>query len=107
MPQITFIQADGAARTLDVAAGLSLMHAATNAGLPGIVGECGGSCSCATCHVQLPAAALAALPPMSETESDMLDFAASPRTEGSRLGCQVIVTAEMDGLEVHLPETQV
>ncbi len=107
MPQIVFIQADGTLQNVEAAIGLSLMQVATQAGVPGIIGECGGSCSCATCHVSLEPEDLARLPPMSEGESDMLDFAASPRSPGSRLGCQVMVTAQMDGLRVGLPETQV
>lgn len=107
MPQIVFIQADGTRQNVEAAIGISLMQAATQAGVPGIIGECGGSCSCATCHVMLEPEDIARLPPMSEGESDMLDFAASPRTPGSRLGCQVMVSAEVAGLRVGVPETQV
>lgn len=107
MPQIIFIEADGAEHAVAASAGLSLMQVATTAGVPGIIGECGGSCSCATCHVYLEPSELGLVPPMEPGESDMLDFAASPREAGSRLGCQVVVTAQMEGLRVRLPETQV
>lgn len=107
MPQILFIEADGVEHAVTAPVGQSLMHAAIAAGVPGIIGECGGSCSCATCHVYLEPADLFRVPPMEPGESDMLDFAASPREPGSRLGCQVIVTSEMDRLRVRVPETQV
>lgn len=107
MPQIIFIEADGAEHAVTAIPGQSLMQVATAAGVPGIIGECGGSCSCATCHVYLDPPILALAPPQEAGESDMLDFAASPRQAGSRLGCQVVVTAHMDGMRVRLPETQV
>lgn len=107
MARIIFIQADGTARIVEAEEGISLMQAATTAGIPGIVGECGGSCSCATCHVVLAPEDLARLPAMGDTEGEMLDFAAGPRTAGSRLGCQVIVTQELSGLRVEVPEAQV
>lgn len=107
MPQIIFIEADGAEHAVAAPTGQSLMQVATAAGVPGIIGECGGSCSCATCHVYLDPADLSLVPAMEPGESDMLDFAASPREAGSRLGCQVVVTSDMDGLRVRVPETQV
>jgi 2Fe-2S ferredoxin len=107
MPSITYIQPDGSSRTLDVPAGTSIMQAAVSNDVAGIVGDCGGSAMCATCHVHVEPGHDAALPPISENEAEMLDFAASGRQENSRLGCQVLLTEELDGLAVRVPDTQV
>lgn len=108
MPSITFIQSNGRQDVLDVPVGTTLMHAAVGAGLDGIVGECGGSAMCATCHVYVdPDQDQAkALPPVSAVEDAMLDSAASERRGESRLSCQLRVTDAFDGLVVHLPESQ-
>ena len=107
MVNVKFVHADGRAECLSVAEGLSLMHAATTAGIDGIVAECGGSAMCATCHVYLAEQDLHRLPPMGEVENEMLGSTAAERRATSRLSCQVVVTADMDGLVVHLPETQI
>ena len=107
MPKITFLEPGGTSRTLDAEVGQSLMELARDNGVPGIVAECNGSLSCATCHCYLPENAAFEVPGPSEMEEDMLDFAASERRETSRLSCQVIVTEEMDGAVIELPETQV
>ncbi len=108
MPAITFIHASGAREVLDVPVGTTIMHAAVGAGLEGIVGECGGSAMCATCHVyiSIDEQASRSLPPVSAVEDAMLDSAATERTLESRLGCQLNVTDSLDGLEVKLPERQ-
>ena len=108
MPSITFIQADGRQDILDVPVGTTLMHASVAAGLDGIVGECGGSAMCATCHVYVEQdqEQARALPPVSAVEDAMLDSAASERRNESRLSCQLRVTDAFDGLVVHLPESQ-
>jgi 2Fe-2S ferredoxin len=108
MPSITFIHADGAREDLDIPVGTTIMHAALAAGLDGIVGECGGSAMCATCHVYIPAdeQARRELPPVSAVEDAMLDSVATERTGESRLGCQLRVTELFTGLEVKLPERQ-
>ena len=104
VPEIIFIEANGARHKVQAAVGASVMRAAVMNDIEGILAECGGAAACATCHVLL--APHAGLPPLSTIEDDMLDSTAVPRQAGSRLGCQVIVTAELEGLEVHLPETQ-
>ena len=104
MPEIIFIEANGARHKVQAAVGASVMRAAVTNDIEGILAECGGAAACATCHVFL--APQAGLPPRSSVEDDMLDQTAVPRQEGSRLSCQVIVTAALEGLEVHLPETQ-
>jgi ferredoxin, 2Fe-2S len=107
MPTITFIRPDGARRDLAVAEGTSLMQAATQQGLGGIVAECGGNAMCATCHVYVDEAWSARLPPLSEDEDALLDGAAAERTPTSRLSCQIVATAGLDGLVVRLPDRQV
>lgn len=107
MPQITYIQPDGSRREIDAAIGTSVMQAAITDDVSGILGECGGSLACATCHVMVEPEWLDRLPPVSETEGDMLDFAATERTPESRLSCQIALTPELDGLVVRVPATQV
>jgi 2Fe-2S ferredoxin len=106
MAQVTYIASDGKQTTLDIAVGTSVMQAAVFNGVDGIVAECGGSCMCATCHVYVREDQLSKLPPIGEDEEAMLDGTASPRLPNSRLACQLVVTPEMDGLIVTLPETQ-
>jgi 2Fe-2S ferredoxin len=106
MPVIHLISHDGAARELDVPAGQSVMQAAVAAGVRGIVGECGGSALCATCHVYIDPAWLERLPPALPNELEMLECTASERRPESRLSCQVKVQAGLAGLVVRLPATQ-
>jgi 2Fe-2S ferredoxin len=106
MPRVTFIAFDGAKNEIDINAGESVMSGATNAGITGIVGECGGFCSCATCHVYVDEAWVSKLPLMSEHEDEMLEGTASERRPTSRLSCQINVIAEHEGLVVHTPEIQ-
>lgn len=84
---------------------MSLMEAALNGGVDGILGECGGACSCATCHVYVGAPWRERLTPPDEMELDMLE-AAAERREDSRLGCQIRLSMDLDGIEVGLPERQ-
>lgn len=107
MPQVTYVAPTGEAIVVEAAAGDSVMQAAIANGVEGIVAECGGSASCATCHVYVDGAFLPLLPEIGEIEGEMLDFAASARLDNSRLGCQIVVTDALDGLIVTLPETQV
>ncbi|MGC2412034.1 MAG: 2Fe-2S iron-sulfur cluster-binding protein [Stellaceae bacterium] len=106
MPRVTYISQDEKATTLDIDIGTSVMQAAVLHGVDGIVAECGGSCMCATCHVYVQEDQLAMIPPMDADEDAMLDGTASPRRPNSRLSCQLVVSPEMDGLVVHLPEMQ-
>ncbi len=107
MPSITYVHPDGAREVLDVPVGTSVMRAAILNGVDGIVAECGGEMMCATCHVYVEEADLDRTPSQSDDERAMLEFTASERRPNSRLSCQLVVTPEMDGLVVHLPETQV
>jgi 2Fe-2S ferredoxin len=106
MPRVTYIDTDGKGTALDIAVGTSVMQAAVYNGLDGIVAECGGSCMCATCHVYVREDLLAKTPAMQPDEDAMLEGTASPRRPNSRLSCQLVVSPEMDGLVVYLPETQ-
>lgn len=108
MPKLTFLRPDGAeAATLEVADGTSVMAAAIANGVDGIVGECGGNCMCATCHVYVEEPWTGALPALSEDEDALLEGAASDRRPESRLGCQLKMGAELDGLAVRLPQRQI
>ncbi|MFG2937815.1 2Fe-2S iron-sulfur cluster-binding protein [Streptomyces sp. NPDC048282] len=108
MPHITYHDGSGSQRTVTVKDGTTVMRAALNDGVDGIVGECGGQAMCATCHVYVRDEFVDALPPMGEDEHAMLDFTAAPRdARRSRLGCQITMGAELHDLEVDLPSEQV
>ena len=105
MPKITYIAFDETETTVDAKEGMSVMQSAVNNGVAGIVAECGGACSCATCHVHVEQEWFDKLPEAQAMEKEMLDFVMSPQPT-SRLSCQIKVTAELDGLVVHTPESQ-
>ena len=107
MPKITYISPEGEQLVLDVADGTSVMQAAVANGLQGIVAECGGSAMCATCHVYVDPEWQAKLPPMNAVEDEMLESVADERRPTSRLSCQLVASADLDGLVVHLPRTQI
>lgn len=104
MPQVHWIMSHGERVSDDVNDGTNLMDAAQMNGIPGVAGECGGCLSCATCHVYVDEAWLAACPPMGEVENAMLDIVTSPRQAGSRLSCQLIASAALDGIVLHVPD---
>ena len=106
MPTIHYIQRDGSRRSADAKTGSSVMENAVRLNVRGIDAECGGSCVCATCHVYIDEAFIDRLPPPDEMESELLDGVVADRQAGSRLGCQVVMTAELEGLVVRVPETQ-
>lgn len=99
----TWILADGREMTLEVPAGRSLMEVAQAAGVPGIIGECGGTMSCATCHVQVDEAWRGLVGGPSDFEDAMLDTVDAPRTDASRLSCQIEMRADLDGVVVRVP----
>ncbi len=105
MAKITYIAFDGTQTQVDASEGLSLMQAGVNNGVEGIVAECGGACSCATCHVYVEQTWFDKLPPAEDMEKEMLDFVMHPQAT-SRLSCQIKVTQELDGLVVHTPQSQ-
>ena len=106
MPKVVFVLADGTQTGVDARAGDSVMVAATQNGVPGVVAECGGNCSCATCHVWVREDFTAAVGPPGDMEEDLLDLAVSERRAGSRLSCQITVTEQLDGLTVEIPPEQ-
>ena len=106
MPKAVFVQPDGSEKEIDVARMESLMRAAVRCNVDGVVAECGGALTCATCHVYVDPAWGPRLPPPEPQEEGMLECALERREE-SRLSCQIRVTAELDGLVVRVPEAQV
>jgi len=106
MPIVTFIEHDGTARRIDAPNQRNLMQIAVDNGVTGILGDCGGSCSCATCHGYIGAEWTPLLSRISETEAFMLEGVSEPR-KTSRLCCQLRMSPELDGIVVHLPAEQV
>ncbi|MFI5719594.1 2Fe-2S iron-sulfur cluster-binding protein [Nocardia sp. NPDC051750] len=106
--QIIFHHADGATDIVETATGVSVMQTAVRNGIAGVIGECGGQAMCATCHVLVHARYLERLPPIDEDEGEMLQCTATPRdTERSRLGCQLMLGADLQEVEVDVPESQI
>jgi 2Fe-2S ferredoxin len=106
MASVTYIAHDGNTTTVDVPEGENVMRGALYNYIDGIAGECGGAPSCATCHVYVDEAWVGKAGDPSETESELLEAAACEVKPNSRLSCQIIMTADLDGLVVHLPEAQ-
>ena len=105
MPKITFVTPDGERHEVDVENGYSVMEAAINNNIDGIVAECGGACACATCHGYIDEAWTLRMPEMDDMEDSMLD-AAYERRDNSRLTCQLEMNEEWDGLIVHVAENE-
>jgi len=106
MVNIVFIEPTGAKMPVNINEGWSLMQGATTGGVDGILGECGGSCACATCHCYVEEDRLGELPAASESELEMLDNVAAERRPNSRLACQIKAVSALEGLIVTLPDTQ-
>lgn len=106
MPRVTFLNVDGSSSITDVPIGTSVMRAAVENMIPGILGDCGGSCACATCHAYIEAPWDARLPARSLDEESTLEGALDVQST-SRLTCQIKLTDELDGLVVRLPLSQV
>jgi 2Fe-2S ferredoxin len=105
MATITYIEHSGTKHQVEVSNGSSVMEGAVDNLLDGIIGECGGCCSCATCHVIVDPAWYEKLDEPDETETEMLEGVPEP-TPTSRLSCQITVSDELDGLVVQMPEEQ-
>ena len=105
MAKITYIEHSGKSHTIQVQNGLTVMEGAVQNNIPGIDADCGGSMACATCHVYVKEEWLNKLPKKEDGEEDMLDMAYEPN-KFSRLSCQLIVSDELEGLVVNLPEKQ-
>lgn len=106
MSKVVYIEHDGSEHEIDLADGWTLMQGATLNGIEGIEGECGGSCSCATCHVYVDEGFIDKLDPMEEMENEMLETTVCERKANSRLSCQIKMSPELDGIIVRLPEAQ-
>ncbi|MCA0257822.1 MAG: (2Fe-2S)-binding protein [Proteobacteria bacterium] len=105
MTKLTIVAFDGQRYDLEAADGSTVMENAVRNSVPGIEAECGGACACATCHVYVDDAWTAKVGEPEPMEEDMLDFAFDVRPT-SRLSCQIKMSADLDGLVVHLPERQ-
>jgi 2Fe-2S ferredoxin len=105
LAKVKYQHGDGTSEVHDVEPGTSLMRAAVFNSVAGIIGECGGQMMCATCHVYLLSDG-PGFEPISDDETDVLELAAAPVDDRSRLSCQLIVTDEVDVVEVLIPNTQ-
>ncbi|MFQ5660228.1 MAG: 2Fe-2S iron-sulfur cluster-binding protein [Gammaproteobacteria bacterium] len=105
MAKIKFMAFDGTETEIDADNGTSIMRAAVNNGVPGIIAECGGACCCATCHVYFDSEWSAKLPEPHKTEKDMLEFVMEQK-ETSRLACQIEMSDDLDGIIVYTPQSQ-
>ncbi|MDH4041973.1 MAG: 2Fe-2S iron-sulfur cluster-binding protein [Gammaproteobacteria bacterium] len=106
MPLVKFISHDGYESDVHVTTGTTVMHAAVDNGVSGILADCGGACSCATCHCYVDEPWLEKLPAADDVETQMLDFVMDPQPN-SRLSCQVVVNDELDGIVIRLPKSQI
>lgn len=106
MPKVIFISQDNSEVVVEANTGESIMATAVRNDVAGIVGECGGALSCCTCHVHVDDAWADRVAPASDFEGEMLEMTASPRNPTSRLCCQIELSDELDGIRIHLPESQ-
>jgi ferredoxin, 2Fe-2S len=106
MPRVIYIHPNGERHEVEVPIGQNLMMAAAGHGIEGIVGDCGGAMSCATCHVVVEESFAALLPAPDDTENQMLDFTAAPRQPNSRLSCQIQMSDVLDGIAVRIADPQ-
>ncbi len=105
MPKVTFVSHAGQSRTIEAAAGMTVMRAAVMNAVPGIDAECGGCCACATCHVIVDPEWAGRLPAVDDMERDTLELLDEPAPT-SRLSCQLQLTPALDGLVVRTPARQ-
>lgn len=106
MPQIKFLLPEGEEQIVEADNGQTVMEAAVDNMVPGIIAECGGCCSCATCHVQVEQSWFDKFEELDDMEEDMLEFAVE-QCDTSRLGCQITMSDELDGITVTIPAGQV
>src|SRR3954469_2411493 len=103
--KVTYVEENGTAHTVEVTEGWSLMEGAVKHLIPGIDADCGGACACATCQVYVAPEWQARRAAKTDMEETMLDFAPDVRP-ASRLSCQLRMSAELDGIVLHLPKSQ-
>lgn len=106
MATIVFQLPGGETRTVEALPGTTVLTTAIKNGLDGIIGECGGVCMCATCHVYVRPDFVDRLPPMLDTEDAVLEVTNAERLPNSRLACQIKMSGELDGLAVEIPPSQ-
>ncbi len=106
MVKIVYVEPAGRLREVEVKDGWSAMEGAVRNGVEGIVAECGGTCSCATCHVYVDEPTYARLPPPDDIESAMLAATAAERRPTSRLSCQIRASESIAGIRLQIPERQ-
>ncbi|GLR45291.1 ferredoxin [Mesorhizobium amorphae] len=106
MVKIIYVEDNGQTHVVDVPRGASLMEGARDNGIPGIEADCGGACSCATCHAFVDPSWVDRLPAKQPMEADMLDFAHEADPIRSRLTCQIKANEGLEGLILHIPERQ-
>jgi 2Fe-2S ferredoxin len=106
MGTITFVDSDGRAQPVPLVPGKTVMQHALDHGIRGILADCGGTCSCATCHCYLDAAWVSRFPAAPEQEAELVSFAFDPQPN-SRLACQLLLGPEHDGLVIGLPRRQI
>lgn len=106
VPKVVYVDDSGSQRVVDAHVGESVMSAALRNGVPGIIGECGGNNSCATCHVWVRDEFMESVGAPGDLEDDLLDLGVSDRRDCSRLGCQIQLTEDLDGLTVDVPPEQ-
>jgi 2Fe-2S ferredoxin len=106
VPKVIYVGATGQEHPVDAVSGTSVMATAVRNGVPGIIGECGGNASCATCHVWVRDEFLPLVGTPGDIEEDLLDMGVSERREGSRLSCQISMSDDLDGLTVDIPASQ-
>jgi len=105
VPKVTYVEDDRTTHEIDVRVGTTLMQGAVSHLIPGIEGDCGGLCACATCHVYISDEFVPLCNSADELESGMLEFAFDVR-DSSRLACQIEVSEEMEGIVVQMPLRQ-
>ena len=102
MPTVIYVGTTGQEYTIEAVDGESVMATAVKNGVPGIIGECGGNASCATCHVWVRDEFVPLVGEPQGDEEDLLEMGVSDRREGSRLSCQIKMSDELDGLTVDI-----
>ena len=107
VPKVIYVSTAGVEQAVDAVDGESVMATAVKNGVPGIIGECGGNASCATCHVWVRDEFLPLVGEPNETEEDLLEMGVSDRRPGSRLSCQIKVSPELDGLTVDIAPQEI
>ena len=101
--KVTWTLQDGSTVSADVAAGTNMMEAAVANNITGVIGECGGSLSCATCHVYVAEDWSDRAGEVGDFEDAMLDVTEAERTSTSRLSCQIVADETLDGLQLIVP----